>query len=736
MFSRKFEGRHLRARRFWSILVVPLVCISCAESPEPVSGSPHAPNSPATSLGNSLPDHGVDPEPHATAGPETEITAVPKHRSNAAIPEEDIDTALQSVLPAGARLIGSGLDSDSGSGIEGMDLTFQAYEWDGRPGMAVVNSDPTELRWDLNRDLELDRPPDAVWPLRIRGATMAAVIQSKAGDSLLVFHAEDRDLLVMHLRLPDLDVDHIVEAGRPSIDGTLYHEMDFSGDGLEDPIVQLAEGGPLLLYEAEAGQDPRMAHIATYRSVLLRRGSGSPPMLIEPSGSNSWTRSTWQNGRFEVIDVLDPPLPPEPIAIKDGTLPELPGQLSWISHREQALNRWAREGGSIHTLWQDRSGEIAIRGLKVSQDGSAMLLATTAPEAMRSDHVELALVRADGTETALPTHGSLRGYDLSSDGRRATYVGLGVDGEGKPLAIKDGIPAIERGTIFGIDLDDPEDARPLAPCEAEMVHSWWTVGCLGDVRLDPDGQEAAFADVRGLWLAPWDGSEPRQLIEQFYVEDDGPGSRIYAPDRWSPDGSRLLARVGGYEGTSPVVLDRRDGTLRNVPDAWTYGYSSELAWSADGAKLLVTRLGPPGERASSLRLVDAADPTRDLPLLNVVLTDAHRYRTLGPAIAPDGSLRFALWSRVEGMWPPNGIYRSSSDGSSLKMLASLPSLSGAGSDPTQVPGRLLWSAAADAFVFQFEAEGEHRALVGLEDGGALWDVSELLARAEWIAWSD
>ena len=213
------------------------------------------------------------------------------------------------------------------------------------------------------------------------------------------------------------------------------------------------------------------------------------------------------------------------------------------------------------------------------------------------------------------------------------------------------------------------------------------------------------------------------------------GSRIYYPDRWSPDGRWFLARVGGYEGSSPAILDLDTGAVRTIPDAWDYGRRSEQAWLPDSSGLLVTRWGAGADEASpELRLVDVMDPAASQAVLDVVpISDDHRFYAYGPATAPDGSLRFGLRHPDARLWLANGVYRSSPDGSDLMLLASLPALvedaSGSNTD------LLTWAPDGAAFVAQFQDGRSRRTLVGLADGSGVWDASAVLNQADWITWS-
>lgn len=114
----------------------------------------------------------------------------------------------------------------------------------------------------------------------------------------------------------------------------------------------------------------------------------------------------------------------------------------------------------------------------------------------------------------------------------------------------------------------------------------------GDPHLSPDGEWVSWTQSQAsrqaklpasqVWIARWDGAEPRRL------EVDGDRT---SGARWSPDGTHL-ACVSSREGGASIMLvpaaggEARELTRHNVA-------VGDLTWSPDGARILYTALYDP-----------------------------------------------------------------------------------------------------------------------------------------------
>lgn len=121
------------------------------------------------------------------------------------------------------------------------------------------------------------------------------------------------------------------------------------------------------------------------------------------------------------------------------------------------------------------------------------------------------------------------------------------------------------------------------------------------VGINADASQIAFSDDRGLWTVPADGSQPPRLIVQNALEEDPATLRVYMQPEWSSDETKLLVRVGLYEGALLGVVDVATGAVTELPVAAHRGQ-----WTVDGrvaASSAAIGYGTPG-----LYLLDPAAP--------------------------------------------------------------------------------------------------------------------------------
>lgn len=637
--------------------------------------------------------------------------------------------AVEALFPSGAvadvsRHISWYGRNENGSTLYAYGVPYTA---DGRPSIAAITqSEPPRLLWDLVDHPDLAAGATLARPLRMEGAGAGLLLADDGGARLLILAIGDVTRVAEDLALPaSLVIDGLDEA-------TVLLDQDLTGDGQPDPVLE--SGGILALYERQVDGSVRLVTSAGPGALLMDQDRDGLAELIAPEGPGAWSRSVWREEGFQQVETLRDPDLPAPQSVTDRTLPPLPATLTYVLHSERAIMRWPREGGVRRELWRDEAGDAAMRGLRVSRDSGKALVAI-APGNRPTD-ARLILLAEGAAARDLPTHGELRDFQISADGQRAIYIGLGVDAAGAELEAIDGTKAKDRGTVFVVDSRQPDQARGIAACEAVIAPAGWVVGCRDGLALSPSGQEVAFGDGKGLWTVGLDGGSPRTVVEQTFVPTDGPGSRIYAPQSWSPDERRILAQVGGYEGSTPAVIELPDGKPREIPDTSNYSQSpySEQVWLPDGDALLVTQGTPFRQALAEVRVVDAADPAINTAVLgSLPISEDHRYQTYGAAVAPDGSLRFGTRHPDGAFWQGNAVFRAQRDGSGLRRLATLPSLT----DDHDLAKRemLLWSPDGDTFVVRFAQGRKLRTLVGLADGTALWDASVVLNDADWITWS-
>ncbi len=657
--------------------------------------------------------HPATAGPAAAAGP----TAYDEHK------------AVEALLPSGAVADVSEHISWYGSNNDASTLYAYGvpYTVDGRPSIAAITqSEPPRLLWDLVDHPDLAAGATLARPLRMEGAGAGLLLADDGGARLLILAIGDVTRVAEDLALPaTLVIDGLDEA-------TVLLDQDLTGDGQPDPVLEA--GGILALYERQVDGSLRLVTSAGPGALLMDQDRDGLAELIAPEAPGAWSRSVWREGGFKKVETLRDPDLPAPQSVTDRTLPPLPATLTYVLHGERAIMRWPREGGERRELWRDEARAAAMRGLRVSRDSGQALVAI-APGNRPTD-ARLILLAEGAAARDLPTHGELRDFQVSADGHRVVYIGLGVDAAGVERLAVDGMKATDRGTVFVVDSRQPDQARGIAACEAVVAPAGWVVGCRDGLALSPSGQEVSFGDGKGLWTVGLDGGSPRKVVEPYFVPTDGPGSRIYAPQSWSPDARRILAQVGGYEGSTPAVIELPDGKPREIPDASNYsqGQYSEQVWLPDGDALLVTQGTTFRQALAEVRVVDAADPASSAAVLgSLPISEDRRYQAYGAAVAPDGSLRFGTRHRDGSLWQGNGVFRARRDGSGLQRLATLPPLT----DDHDLAKRefLLWSPDGDTFVVRFARGRTLRTLVGLADGTALWDASTVLNEADWITWS-
>jgi hypothetical protein len=182
-----------------------------------------------------------------------------------------------------------------------------------------------------------------------------------------------------------------------------------------------------------------------------------------------------------------------------------------------------------------------------------------------------------------------------------------------------------------------------------------------------DAQTLAYG-YKGLQIYSF-GVEESELVIENQIDDVGGGlfvpRELYEPERYSPDGAKLLINLGYYEGGSSAVYYPGTNALVRLSGgegAFIWGDANE--WSADSASFY-SASSVAGMFSPGLWRVDAT--TGEVTTLIPGTTGDGNYNAAKEAyLAPDGQLYFffATVASPEGVFnrAPLKLVRSEPDG--------------------------------------------------------------------------
>lgn len=170
--------------------------------------------------------------------------------------------------------------------------------------------------------------------------------------------------------------------------------------------------------------------------------------------------------------------------------------------------------------------------------------------------------------------------------------------------------------------------------------------------FSPDGQTLAYGH-RGLRLYSF-ATGDSDLILENQIDDVGGGlfvpRELYSPERYSPDGTKLLVTLGYYEGASSAIYDPETSALVRLEGGeGALICCDDTEWSADGSSVYAAN-PTMGMFSSGLWRVDAA--TGAVTTLLPGDAGGGDFNVADEAyLAPDGQLYF-LFATVPA---PEGI---------------------------------------------------------------------------------
>jgi hypothetical protein len=213
--------------------------------------------------------------------------------------------------------------------------------------------------------------------------------------------------------------------------------------------------------------------------------------------------------------------------------------------------------------------------------------------------------------------------------------------------------------------DDGSDRRVIADGGTVDPNNPF-INTISSPVFSPDGQTLAYGH-RGLRLYSF-ATGNSDLILENQIDDVGGGlfvpRELYSPERFSPDGTKLLITLGSYAGASSAIYSPETNALvRLVGGEGALICCDDTEWSADGSSVYAAN-PTMGMFSSGLWRVDAA--TGAVTTLLPGDAGGGTFNVADEAyLAPDGQLYFlfATVSAPEGiiMRSPLQIVRSAPD---------------------------------------------------------------------------
>ena len=187
---------------------------------------------------------------------------------------------------------------------------------------------------------------------------------------------------------------------------------------------------------------------------------------------------------------------------------------------------------------------------------------------------------------------------------------------------------------------------------------------ISSLVFSPDGQTLAFG-YKGLQLYSVSTGQS-QLVLENQIDDQGGGlflpRELYSPERYSPDGTKLLITLGYFEGASAAVYyPATNALVRLEGGEGALICCDQMEWSADSLSFYSANPSM-GMFSSGLWKVDAA--TGEVTTLIPGDAGGGNYNGAAePYLAPDGQLYFFFGTFTNpDTRPPLQLVRSASDG--------------------------------------------------------------------------
>ncbi len=180
----------------------------------------------------------------------------------------------------------------------------------------------------------------------------------------------------------------------------------------------------------------------------------------------------------------------------------------------------------------------------------------------------------------------------------------------------------------------------------------------------PDGKTIAFSH-NGLNFYSITTGEIKQVLQNQVDTSAGFPivKELYSPNRYSPDGSKLLISIGFYEGGTFGIYHPSDNSIQRFTQAQSGNTCCEVRWVPDGSGLYIA--------GSTIGMVDSglayvnADTGQVAVLIPGSAPDGTYNFAAGPQVGPDGKLYFFFNNLPQiptGGHTPLSLYRADTDG--------------------------------------------------------------------------
>ena len=226
-----------------------------------------------------------------------------------------------------------------------------------------------------------------------------------------------------------------------------------------------------------------------------------------------------------------------------------------------------------------------------------------------------------------------------------------VDVNDYDVSLVDGSVAYVANNQLVLVHADGSDRRMLVDGGAVDINNPF-ISTINSPVFSPDGGTLAYG-YKGLQLYSFSTGESQLVIEN-QIDDVGGGlfvpRELYEPERYSPDGTKLLITLGYYEGASSAIYTpAANGVVRLTGGEGALICCDDTEWAADNSSFYAAN-PTMGMFSSGLWRVDAA--TGQVTTLIPGDAGGGSYNVADEAyLAPDGQLYF-LFATVAA---PEGI---------------------------------------------------------------------------------